>query len=249
MICSCACSVRVWATNAAPGFVTPADAGAQPLQRFDIAAQSLQSALEAYGALTDVSLLYDSSLTAGRRSTPVQGEMTARAALQLLLEGSGLTPRYTGEKTVALVPARQRTPDMPSESPGDAAHAGNAAAHRYFGLVQARVHDAFCAQPLLAQGTRRIALRLWIDASGAIGPVSLLASSGDLKIDKLVVTALQGVRIGEPVPPSLAQPFTFVVLPRASGRTWGCVPANDAVAAPDEPPVSRPARAGGQHGR
>ncbi|CFB65419.1 TonB-dependent outer membrane receptor [Pandoraea apista] len=223
MICSCACSARVSATEVAPGGVIPADAVAQTPLHFDIPAQPLQSALEAYGAFTDVSLLYDSSLTAGRVSPPVQGDMTARAALPILLEGSGLTPRYTGAKTVALVPVRRNAPDV-----ADDTSAAAATARRYFGLVQTRVRDAFCAQPVLAQGARRIALRLWIDATGQIGPVSLLGSSGDASIDKLVVTSLQGVRIGEAVPPSLAQPFTFVILPKASGRSWGCEPANDA---------------------
>lgn len=231
MICSCACSARVWATDVAPGAVTPAEAGAQSLLSFDIAAQPLQSALEAYGAFADVSLLYDSSLTAGRISAPVKGEMSARAALQILLEGSGLTSRYTGAKTVALVPAQQN-----SSSPVDRASVDAASARRYFGLIQTRVHDAFCAQPVLARGARRIALRLWINAAGEIGPVTLLGSSGDRTVDALVVRTLQGVRVGEAVPAALAQPFTFVVLPRASGRSWACETANDATT-------------GGAHGR
>ncbi|QHE91639.1 secretin and TonB N-terminal domain-containing protein [Pandoraea fibrosis] len=203
--------------------MTAVDAVAQTPLHFDIPAQPLQSALESYGAFTDVSLLYDSTLTAGRLSAPVQGDMTDRAALATLLEGSGLTPRYTGAKTVALVPLRTSASDVVDTAPVAAA-----AAHRYFGLVQARVHDAFCAQPVLALGARRIALRLWIDATGRIGPVSLLGSSGDASVDKLVVASLQGVRVEEAAPPSLAQPFTFVILPKASGRRWGCDPANDA---------------------
>lgn len=232
MICSCACPARVWATDVAPGAVAPAEAGAQPLMSFDIAAQPLQAALEAYGAATDISLLYDSSLTAGRISAPVQGEMSARAALQMLLEGSGLTPRYTGAKTVALVPSRRASSDVTDNIDADPA-----AARRFFGLVQTRVHDAFCAQPVLAQGARRIALRLWIDAAGVIGPVALLGSSGDRSVDTLVVNTLQGVHVGEAAPATLAQPFTFVVLPKASGRNWGCETANDA------------SKAGGVNGR
>ncbi|ODP32142.1 secretin and TonB N-terminal domain-containing protein [Pandoraea sp. ISTKB] len=211
-----------------------------PLLRFDIPSAPLQSALEAYGAFTDISLLYDSSLTAGRVSVPVQGEMSARAALTLLLEGSGLAARYTSDKTVALVPLRRGTSD-----PVDEASAETGAGRRYFGLVQTRVHDAFCAQPVLAQGARRIALRLWIDADGQIGPVRLLGTSGDASVDRLVVGALQGVRIGEPVPPSLAQPFTFVILPKASGRRWGCDGGGD----PAEERPSGRQRTGGRNGR
>lgn len=222
MISISACPARVWATTAVAGIVADADASGDALLRFDIPSQPLQSALESYGAFADVSLLYDSSLTAGRVSTPVQGEMTARAALSRLLDGSGLVPRYTGSKTVTLVAGRTNSPD----ADGDAA-TDPAAARRYFGLIQTRVHDAFCAQPLLAQGARRVAFRLWVGTNGVIGPVALLGSSGDPATDAAVVSALQGAGVGEPAPPALAQPFTFVVQPRASGRNWGCEAATD----------------------
>ena len=74
-----------------------------------------------------------------------------------------------------------------------------------------------------------------------IGPVKLLGSSGDVALDKLVVASLQGIPVGEPAPPSIAQPFTFVILPKASGRSWGCDPRGDS--APGTP------RAGGSNGR
>lgn len=223
MISISACPARVWETTAVTGIVADADASGEALLRFDIPSQSLPSALESYGAFADVSLLYDSSLTAGRVSAPVQGEMTARAALARLLDGSGLVPRYTGSKTVTLVAGRTNSAD----TDGDAA-IDPAAARRYFGLIQTRVHDAFCAQPLLAEGARRVAFRLWVGTSGVIGPVALLGSSGDPATDAAVVSALQGASVGEPAPPALAQPFTFVVQPRASGRNWGCEAATDA---------------------
>ncbi|VVE17708.1 Ferripyoverdine receptor [Pandoraea iniqua] len=238
MISISACPARVWATTAVAGIVAgidvDTDASGEALLRFDIPSQSLPSALESYGAFADVSLLYDSSLTAGRVSTPVQGDMSARAALSRLLDGSGLVARYTGPKSVTLVAGRTNSPD----TDGDAAF-DPAAARRYFGLIQTRVHDAFCAQPLLAQGARRVAFRLWVGTSGVIGPVALLGSSGDPATDAAVVSALQGASVGEPAPPALAQPFTFVVQPRASGRNWGC----DSDTATDVP------RPGRSHGR
>jgi len=184
---------------------------------FDIAPQPLQSALERYGAITGRSLLYDSTLTTGRTSPAVQGEMTAEAALQLLLEGSGLVQRYTGVDTLVLVSVRQASADTDEADPTE-----QPSRRRYYGLIQSRVRDTFCSQPVLALGTHRIAVSLWIDATGIVGPVRLLDTTGEKALDALVVNVLQGVSVGEPVPAELAQPFTLVVMPRASGQSWGC---------------------------
>ena len=134
-----------------------------------------------------------------------------------------------------LLPVRSQA----SAEANDTDTANQLAQRRYYGLIQHRIRDAFCANSILAQGRHRIALRLWVDAQGAIGPVHLLDSTGDAVLDRLVVSALQGVLVGEPVPASVAQPFTFVVMPRASGQSWGCV----------APAVSVSAiAAGGRHG-
>lgn len=196
------------------GSASPSD-----LQRsYEIAPQSLLSALEQYGAASGVSLIYDSALAAGRTSPGVHGVMTARAALQSLLEGSGLAPRYTGSDTLVLLPVR---PEAVAEAGATGAEAA-LSQRRYYGLVQSRVRDAFCAQPPLAEGRYRVALRLWVDVSGTIGRVSLLDSTGDKALDGLVEQALRGAPVGEPLPAGLAQPFTLVVMPRASGQNWGC---------------------------
>lgn len=197
-------------------------AGAPPLdveRWFDIEPQPLQHALEHYGAVTGMSLLYDSALTAGRAAPAVRGAMTPHMALLRLLEGSGLAPRYTGVDTLVLLPVRSQA----SAEANDTDTANQLAQRRYYGLIQHRIRDAFCANAILAQGRHRIALRLWVDAQGAIGPVHLLDSTGDAVLDRLVVSALQGVLVGEAVPASVAQPFTFVVMPRASGQSWGCI--------------------------
>lgn len=197
-----------------------ANADAPPAEAerwFDIEPQPLQQALERYGAITGMSLLYDSGLTAGRAAPAVVGAMTPRAALSRLLEGSGLTPRYTGSDTLVLLPMPPQVPQQ-----GIDADAVAPSQRHYYGLLQRRIRDAFCANPVLAQGRHRIALRLWVDAQGSIGPVRLLDSTGDAVLDRLVVSALQGASLGEPVPASVAQPFTLVVMPRASGQSWGC---------------------------
>src|SRR5262249_39242397 len=62
---------------------------------FDIAPQSLDAALDVFSATSNVQVLYETSLTSGRRSTGVHGFFTPGAALTALLAGTGLTAWHT----------------------------------------------------------------------------------------------------------------------------------------------------------
>jgi outer membrane receptor protein involved in Fe transport len=95
------------------GLSVPAHAqgnnGARQAQRpaasvvaFDIPAQSLDSALSAFGRATGVQLLYDSGITAGLRSAPVQGSFRPSEALARMLASTGLSSRFTGARTATL---------------------------------------------------------------------------------------------------------------------------------------------------
>ena len=72
----------------------PALAASRNGQRFAIAAQPLDQALADFSVSTGLQMLYDSSLAAGRLSSPVAGEMQPREALALMLAGTGLTARF-----------------------------------------------------------------------------------------------------------------------------------------------------------
>lgn len=61
---------------------------------FDLVAQPLVSALERYSAISGFQVIYDGTLVLGLRSAAVKGIFTPKAALQMLLEGTGLSPRY-----------------------------------------------------------------------------------------------------------------------------------------------------------
>ena len=69
---------------------------------FDIPAQSLASALTAYGRQAGLQVLVDSASVAGKTSTPVVGAMTSSQALQRLLGGTGIPYRFTSSKTVTV---------------------------------------------------------------------------------------------------------------------------------------------------
>ena len=192
---------------------------------FDLEAQPLDSALEAFGAATGQSVIYNSTLTEGRVSRPVKGIHAPRAALELLIEGTGLKVRYTAEDALVLV----------KDSAGEASDIAPAEEQqRYRGWVQAQIGEAFCADERLAAGDRRIAFRFWIGASGRVERSELLDSTGDLRFDAAVVDSLRRISIGQSLPAGMVQPFTMLVLPRSSGHAWAC--AEPAAAVSGSPP-------------
>ncbi len=98
--------VASWA-GAVDAQTAPAPAGAaaalSKIQLFNIPSQPLGSALVAYSNVVDNQIIYDSRLVAQRRSSPVVGLFSPDTALRMLIEGSGLTIRYTSARDVTLV--------------------------------------------------------------------------------------------------------------------------------------------------
>lgn len=87
-----------------------AQSAGQPIQlaesngkiRYNIAPQSLPTALSVFGETSNLQLLYDGALTRGINSKGVDGEYTPRQAINILLLGSGLSARFTTANTVTL---------------------------------------------------------------------------------------------------------------------------------------------------
>ena len=73
---------------------------------FDIPAQPLASALQAFGAMTQIELFYESDLVMGRRSFPLRAEMRVESALGLLLKGTGLATASFSRDTITIVTSR-----------------------------------------------------------------------------------------------------------------------------------------------
>ena len=90
------------------GGVAPASAQTQSATagrnafRFDIPAQPLDTALAKLGEVTGIQIVYDSGFSRTLRSNAVKGSMSSQAALSRMLASTGLSPRYTGERTVTL---------------------------------------------------------------------------------------------------------------------------------------------------
>jgi len=77
---------------------------------FNIGAQPLGAALNAFAKATGWQVSFQTELAADVRSSGVNGNQTPEAALRALLAGTGLTYRVTSANAVTLVPAASGTP-------------------------------------------------------------------------------------------------------------------------------------------
>jgi TonB family protein len=192
---------------------------------FDIPAQPLAGALDAYSLATGIVAVYHGELAIGRQSSRVRGRYAAETALRILLGDSGLTVQYTSQNAFVLVPASGESPvvRIPSTIGFGALATQNAVEQRYSGLVQSGIKRSLCAKPQTRPGDYRLAMTFRIGPSGEITSLKLLNSTGDRERDAAIVEALQELRsVGAPPPPSMAQPFTMIVLPRSSGGVVDC---------------------------
>ncbi len=195
--------------------VRPADGQSRPEAiAFDIPAQPLAAALEAYSVIAGREVVYNGKLAVGRQSVAVQGSFTPEAALQRLLEGSGLTPTYMAADAFVLAPtpAEQRT----------AGTASTAAVAQYYGLIQSGLRQAFCADSHTRPGSYRVAASFWIGSDGRVSRTKLLAPTGAKDLDAKIESKLRSLAIGAAPPSGFAQPITLVIMPQAPSIDRDC---------------------------
>src|SRR5690606_17818089 len=83
----------------------------------DIGSQSLETALLELSKQGRLQLVIAADTLPPRRSAALHGRMSLGAALDRLLEGTGLTYRLVGEHTIAIVKATGTRPSDPPLSP------------------------------------------------------------------------------------------------------------------------------------
>src|SRR5580698_1619865 len=90
---------------------TPGTASADPA-RFDIAAQPLPAALKNFAAQAKMQLLYRYDIVSHATASPVSGQLERHAALELLLQGTGLEAVYSNDNTatIRLISAKKKPP-------------------------------------------------------------------------------------------------------------------------------------------
>ena len=192
-----------------------ADAAAAPAGarlRFDIPAQALDDALQAFGRQTGWSLLYDTAQVTGRKAAALSGEFTVPDAIARLLAGSSMTARFTSSEALLIVPETRAAGKAGASDAGNSRQAGPRA--DYYGRLQLRVTQALCGDPLTAPGRHRVALRF------DIGPLNTLENlqvrvSDHPDVEARVRARLAGLPVGGPPPAGLRMPVTMVVLPDA----------------------------------
>uniref|UniRef100_Q07N98 TonB family protein n=1 Tax=Rhodopseudomonas palustris (strain BisA53) TaxID=316055 RepID=Q07N98_RHOP5 len=200
---------------AAVPLIAPAFAASDPIV-FDIPAQSLNTALETYSIATGREVVYHGGLAAGRKSSRLKGSYAAEVALKLLLEGTGMTPRYMADDAFVLVPgAATGKLSLTAET-------APAAVSDYYGQIQAGIRDAICAHPRTEPGEYRIVVSFWIGTSGTVSRAELLGSSGDRMRDDAIVRTIRNLSIAKPPPSGFAQPITLMIAPVFRDVMSGC---------------------------
>src|SRR6267154_2496261 len=80
---------------------TPGKANADPA-RFDIAAQPLPNALKNFATQAKMQLLYRYDVVSHATASPVTGRLEKHAALERLLQGTGLEAVYSNDNTATI---------------------------------------------------------------------------------------------------------------------------------------------------
>src|SRR5713101_2417486 len=76
----------------------------EPTIHIDIPEEPLAMALRQFADQTGLQLAIETSLATGKTSAAIKGEFSARAALDTLLQGTGLRYEFLDSGTVAVVP-------------------------------------------------------------------------------------------------------------------------------------------------
>ena len=191
---------------------------------FNIPAQQLASALQAYGERTGVQVLYESNSAAGRKSTSVEGSLTPEDALNVLLTGTDLKVQYIRPDAITLA-SRSIRDDRPPASPlatadlslgtlqvratGD----GNdtSALRDYSESLQLDIQRALQKNIGSRGGSYQLVVDLWIDPSRTIQRTQLLRSTGDQNRDAAVTAALQGLTVSRTTPANASQPVRIAI--------------------------------------
>lgn len=217
-------------TALGPVRAQPADG---PVLQFDIAAQNLGDALDLYSRRTGIAVLMDQRY-AQRQSAAVRGAHAAGAALQVLLEGTGLQSRLSDAQAVIVyAPAGAATAvveDLPpaavvaaADIPGATQGGGDHAA--YVSRLQHVLLGLLCRATQTRPGGYRLALQLYLNRAGVVDRVHLLDSTGLRARDTAIARVVLGMRVGAAPLPSMPQPVSILLLPQGPGSEVDCAGA------------------------
>jgi len=182
---------------------------------FRIAAQPLHGALERYGTATGWSAFYNADAITGATSTALDGWFTPDAALERLIEGTGLAVQHTAPDAFVLEPSTataSAAPPTPTALAPDTVSAG---------LVQAGLRALLCDDARIAPGDYRAAVSFRLDGRGRVEAPMLLDSTGDPSRDAALLAALRRLDTGH-APADASLPFVMLIVPGAGASARDC---------------------------
>jgi hypothetical protein len=192
----------------------------QPMN-FDIPSLPLSQALARYGEASGFAVLVDSDLTAGRRSSAIQGRFDPYAALRYLLRDTGLVARYAGANAFTVVAAPADVQRERGAAGGGDVSTPGLGGYRFGALLQQALLQTLCKTPQTRPGNYRAVIQLWLNGQGTVERVRLIDSTGLLKRDNAILKQIKGLRLAEGTPMRLPQPLTILVLP-GEGTAKAC---------------------------
>lgn len=228
----CALLAAAW-PFASPASAQQADTpSTSDRRRYDIAAKPLDRALTELGTVSRIDILYENGVVDGKRSHAIAGSFTEREAIAAILQGTGLSFRFTSLNAVLVFP-----PERPPEPGMDAwvkaegaprlvldtlrvtasPMIGTSSRARFepFGrTVQAAINQRLQNDPRTSARAFRVRLTIEIDATGLVRRPTIIHSSGDEKLDRDIRIVLDGARMPASPPEDLPQPVWFEVLAR-----------------------------------
>jgi hypothetical protein len=209
----CCAAIIVGTMMAAAGDLN-AESALAPPRAYEISAQPLDTALNAYIRASGVQVLYETALTTGRRSMAVKGNFTPDVALNVLLSGTGLRARRTDIDAFVITapPSGQTGSSVEAVRPDG----------QFMAALQVGVLDALCRTSRTRPGEYKVAIELWIASTGVVQRSALVGSTGEADRDDAILSALRGVSIRVPPPSTLPQPLILSIGQRAPKETGDC---------------------------
>lgn len=210
----------------------PAPAIAQPApatneRRYDIPAGPVARALAEFATVSGVNIIYQQSLAGERHSTRLTGMFSAPTALRRLLEGTGLSARFTSPTSAIIyVAGRPPPPRLQAAAAGTVSlrlemaevraplmigSPDRGAFNRYAQSVQREILERLKQDGAYAGRRFRIEIGVTVDRTGRIADVALLRPSSEPAWDEQVRRLLVGETLNAPPPEGLARPMRFEV--------------------------------------
>jgi hypothetical protein len=197
-----------------------------PPRWFNIPSQPLAGALQAYGEIAGVQVLYESALAEGRRSVAVKGNFTLEAALRVLLSATDLNVFYTRPDAITIAqPPNERVAVIDPLARIDLSlaplrvHASveseeTSRLQEYSEALQGDIQGVLSKDARTRSGTYRADLKIWIDPSRTIQKTTLIRSTGNEVRDAAIVKDLNGLIISQTPPVNTPQPVRISIFVR-----------------------------------